>query len=40
MTQASLFAQSVAARQHLLIPDCANDVGKVEEMIEALLAAG
>ena len=27
-------------RQHVLIPDCANDVPKVEEMLVALVAAG
>ena len=35
-----LFREAVADRQHLLIPDCANDVPKVDEMLEALLEAG
>ena len=35
-----LFREAVADRQHLLIPDCANDLPKVDEMLEALAAAG
>jgi hypothetical protein len=35
-----IFSESVAARQHLVIPDCGNDVAKVEEMIDACTAAG
>lgn len=35
-----VFREAMHDRQHLLIPDCANDVPKVDEMLEALTNAG
>ena len=35
-----VFREAILSRQHLLIPDCAAPVAKVEEMLEQLIAAG